>query len=110
MPEASHGGRPTSWFSVAVIITGFVIGGAALCLGPSWPLFWAGGVGVIGVGAIMMMVFGVFSDVVVDEPRVIPEIVHYSLFGRQSDQRRGGRYGETITTPTADSPQVKPHG
>lgn len=109
MSEGSHGGRPSSWLSVAVIVIGFTIGGVALCLGPSWPLLWTG-VAVIGIGAVLFVAFGVFGDVVVDEPRVIPEIVHYSLFGRQGDKRRGGEHGETISTPSAGSAQRHPHG
>lgn len=109
MPEMSHGGRPKSWLSVGVIIIGFTLGGVALCLGPNWPLFWTGAA-IVVVGGVMVMAFGVFSDVIVDEPRVIPEIVNYSLFGRQGDQRRGGEYGETIETPTATSAQHHPHG
>ena len=48
--ESFHG-RPVSWVAVAVIIIGFIIGGAALVPGPTWWLFWTGvGIALVGVG------------------------------------------------------------
>ena len=37
--EEYHG-RPVSWVAVTIIIIGFIIGGIALPIGPSWVLFW----------------------------------------------------------------------
>ncbi|SFN84523.1 MULTISPECIES: HGxxPAAW family protein [Actinomadura] len=112
MSEESHGshaGRPSSWIAVTIIFVGFVVGGVALCLGPNWILFYAG-VGVIVIGMIVSWMVHLFSDVVVDAPRVIPEIVDYSLFGSRSDKRRGGDAGEVIDTPVATDTQQAPHG
>ena len=38
--EEYHG-RPVSWVAVLIIIIGFILGGIALPIGPSWVLFWA---------------------------------------------------------------------
>ncbi|MFI9436907.1 MULTISPECIES: HGxxPAAW family protein [Streptosporangium] len=65
----SHGGSPKSWLAVIVILIGFTIGGVALCVGPNWTLFWAGA-GVVVVGGVIAMVVDIFSDVIVDAPRV----------------------------------------
>jgi hypothetical protein len=44
-------GRPTSWVATCIIVVGFVVGGIALCVGPSWWLFWTG-VGIVVLGGI----------------------------------------------------------
>jgi hypothetical protein len=47
--ESFHG-RPVSWIAVAIIIVGFVVGGAAMIPGPTtWWQFWTG-VGIVVVG------------------------------------------------------------
>jgi hypothetical protein len=58
-------GRPSSWFAVAVITAGFVVGGLGLILGPTWWLFWAGVV-IAGIGGILALALDIFSDVEVD--------------------------------------------
>ncbi|TDC93268.1 HGxxPAAW family protein [Actinomadura sp. 7K507] len=105
----SHSGRPGSWVAVGIIFTGFVVGGVALCLGPMWIMLWVG-VGIIVLGMVVSGLVHLFSDVVVDAPRVIPEIVDYSLFGARSDKRRGGPEGEVLHRPVATDPQETPHG
>ncbi|REE98467.1 HGxxPAAW family protein [Thermomonospora umbrina] len=105
----SHGGQPKSWVSVVVTLVGFALGGIALCLGPNWFLFWAGAA-IVMLGGLLGMAFGIFADVVLDEPRVLPEIVNYSLFGSRSNKRRGGRYGEMSELPRVSDPEHKPHG
>ncbi|WP_246249547.1 MULTISPECIES: HGxxPAAW family protein [Actinomadura] len=107
--HGSHAGRPGSWVAVTIIFAGFVVGGVAICLGPAWIMFYVG-VGIIVVGMIVSGLVHLFSDVVVDAPRVIPEIVDYSLFGSRSDKRRGGEQGEAIDRPIATDPQQTPHG
>ncbi|MGP4026565.1 HGxxPAAW family protein [Actinomadura sp. 3N407] len=112
MSEESHGshaGRPSSWLAVGIIFAGFVVGGVALCLGPMWIMFWVGA-GIIAAGLLVSWLVHLFSDVVVDAPRVIPEIVDYSLFGSRSAKRRGGRAGEVLDSPVATDPQETPHG
>ncbi|WP_067487161.1 HGxxPAAW family protein [Actinomadura hibisca] len=112
MSEESHGshaGRPSSWVAVSIIFIGFAIGGVALCLGPNWLMFWVGAA-VIVVGLVVSAAVGIFSDVVVDAPRVIPEIVDYSVFGKRTARRRGGRAGETIDKPVKTDTQHTPHG
>jgi hypothetical protein len=105
----SHGGRPKSWLAVAITVIGFTIGGVALTIGPNWIVFWVGAA-IVLVGGLVGMAVGIFSDVVLDEPRVIPEIADISLFGGQSDKRRGGPYGETVDKPTKSDTQSPPHG
>jgi hypothetical protein len=56
--EEYHG-RRVSWVAVTLIIIGFVIGGIALPIGPTWVLFWIGAaivvVGVIFAASIRIM-------------------------------------------------------
>ncbi|MFC4049354.1 HGxxPAAW family protein [Actinomadura syzygii] len=108
-PHGSHAGALSSWFAVAVIFAGFVVGGVAVCLGPLWIMFWVG-VGVVVLGVVISGFVHLFADVVVDAPRVIPEIVDYSLFGRRTARRRGGAGGEALDRPIATDPQHTPHG
>ncbi|MGI5162924.1 HGxxPAAW family protein [Spirillospora sp. CA-253888] len=70
MSSSSHAGRPKSWIAVAVIFAGFAVSGVALCLGPSWPMFWAGA-GIMAVGAVVAFLVDVMSDVVLAE-KVVP--------------------------------------
>jgi nitrate/nitrite transporter NarK len=56
--EEYHG-RRVSWVAVTLIIVGFIIGGIALPIGPTWVLFWIGAaivvVGVIFAASIRIM-------------------------------------------------------
>jgi hypothetical protein len=54
-------GRAISWFAVSVIMAAFVVGGLALCFGPTWWLFWVSAA-VAGVGALLGLAIGVFDD------------------------------------------------
>jgi hypothetical protein len=58
--EEYHG-RPVSWVAVTIIIVGFVIGGIALPIGPSWVLFWVG-VAIAVVGSIMAAAVRIMDD------------------------------------------------
>jgi hypothetical protein len=108
-PHGSHAGRPSSWVAVGIMVTGFVVGGVALCIGPAWVLFWVGAA-IVVVGFVVGGMVHIFSDVVVDAPRVIPEIVDYSVFGTRTAKRRGGLAGETLDKPVATDTQSTPHG
>jgi hypothetical protein len=57
----AHHGRPASWVAVSIIIVGFVIGGIALCVGPSWVLFWVG-TAIVVIGGIYALSVGVLDD------------------------------------------------
>jgi hypothetical protein len=47
--EEHNPGRPISWVGTAIVIVGFVVGGAAMIPGPHWPLFWVGaGIAIVG--------------------------------------------------------------
>ncbi|GAA2424038.1 hypothetical protein GCM10010191_40260 [Actinomadura vinacea] len=107
--HGSHAGRPGSWLAVAIMVAGFVVGGVGLCIGPSWVMFWAGAA-IIAIGFVVGGVVHIFADVVVDAPRVIPEIVDYSVFGSRTAKRRGGQAGETIDKPIHTDTQRTPHG
>ncbi|MEV4378616.1 HGxxPAAW family protein [Streptosporangium sp. NPDC049644] len=63
-----HWGRASSWLAVTVIMLGSAVAGTGLCTGPNWFLLWAGAT-VCVIGAILVLVFRVFQDVVVDRPR-----------------------------------------
>jgi hypothetical protein len=58
--EAYHG-RPASWVVTAIIIVGFIIGGIALPIGPTWWLFWTG-TGIVVLGAIIGAAVRIFDD------------------------------------------------
>jgi hypothetical protein len=64
----NHWGRASSWLTVTVIMLGFAVAGTGLCMGPDWFLLWAGTT-VCVIGVILVPVFRVFQDVVVDGPR-----------------------------------------
>ena len=58
--EEYHG-RPVSWVAVTLIIVGFVIGGIALPIGPSWVLFWVGAA-IVVVGCIFAASIRIMDD------------------------------------------------
>src|SRR5918999_6488551 len=92
-------GRVRSWVAVVVIVTGFAVGGFALTLGPTWWLFWTA-LGIVLVGGLVGLFSDILADVVLDEPRDIPETMHYSIFGKdQKGLYRGGPYGERSGKP-----------
>lgn len=103
----SHAGRPSSWLAVTVVFVGFTVGGVALCLGPQWVLFWVGAA-IIAIGLALSTLVHVFSDVVVDAPRVLPEIVDYSLLGSRTTKRRGGLGGDAKKAVGTDTQRA--HG
>jgi len=71
----SHAGRPKSWAAVTIMTIGFLVSGVALCVGPSWWLFWVG-CGIVVLGGIFALLADIWNDVVVDEPRRMPEQPH----------------------------------
>ena len=58
--EEYHG-RPVSWVAVTIIIIGFIIGGIALPIGPSWVLFWVGAA-IVVVGSIFAASIRIMDD------------------------------------------------
>ncbi|HYB14959.1 MAG TPA: HGxxPAAW family protein [Streptosporangiaceae bacterium] len=58
--EEFHG-RPASWVASSIVIAGFIIGGIALPIGPTWWLFWTG-VGIVVLGAIIGAAVHIFDD------------------------------------------------
>jgi hypothetical protein len=58
--EELHG-RPASWVASSIVIVGFIIGGIALPIGPTWWLFWTG-VGIVVLGAIIGAAVHIFDD------------------------------------------------
>jgi hypothetical protein len=58
--EEYHG-RPASWVVSTLVIIGFVLGGIALCIGPSWVLFWVGA-GIVVLAGIMGAAVRIFDD------------------------------------------------
>jgi hypothetical protein len=57
----AHHGRPASWVVTAIVIVGFIIGGIALPIGPTWWLFWTGA-GIVVLGAIIGAAVRVLDD------------------------------------------------
>lgn len=89
LAPGSHRGRPVHWIVVVVMIAGFTLSGVALTIGPDWLLFWIGA-GVVAVGGIAALATDIFGDVVLDEPRILPERPHTTLrrgADRSSDDR-----------------------
>lgn len=68
MAEGSHAGRLSSWLAVIIIWIGFLAGGLALVIGPTWWLFWLG-LGVAALGGVIGLSVGIFGDVILDVPR-----------------------------------------
>lgn len=58
--EVRHG-RRASWMTTAIVLAGFVIGGIALPVGPTWWLFWTG-VGIVVLGVIFGAAVHIFDD------------------------------------------------
>jgi nitrate/nitrite transporter NarK len=58
--EEYHG-RPASWVAVSIIIVGFIVGGIALPIGPTWWLFWLG-TGLVVVGGIFAASIHILDD------------------------------------------------
>jgi hypothetical protein len=56
-----HHGRPASWVAVSVIIIGFIVGGIAMVIGPSWWLFWTGA-GIVVIGGLYAAAIHIFDD------------------------------------------------
>jgi hypothetical protein len=56
-----HHGRPASWVAVSIIIVGFLVGGIALPVGPTWWLFWLG-TGIVVIGGIVAASVHVVDD------------------------------------------------
>ena len=50
-----------SWVAVTIIIIGFIIGGIALPVGPSWVLFWVGAALVV-LGSIFAASVRIMDD------------------------------------------------
>lgn len=101
-------GRKRSWAVVGVIIVGFLVSGISLTLGPAWWLFCTGA-GIVAVGGLSAIFTDILSDVVLDEPRVVEEVLDYSTIGREKRRVRGGIHGETSTKPTSSDP-MSVHG
>ncbi|MFE3447319.1 HGxxPAAW family protein [Nonomuraea sp. NPDC059194] len=64
----NHGGRASSWLAVSIMLAGFTVGGVGLTVA-NWMIVWVG-VGIFALGGILALVFDIFSDVVIDAPRV----------------------------------------
>jgi len=58
--EEFHG-RAASWVASSIVIVGFIIGGIALPIGPTWWLFWTG-VGIVVLGAMVGAAVHIFDD------------------------------------------------
>jgi hypothetical protein len=58
----SHHGRRSSWAAIAIIVVGFVVGGAAMVTShPTWWLFWVG-TGIVVVGGILALSTRIMDD------------------------------------------------
>jgi hypothetical protein len=57
----AHHGRPASWVAVSIIIVGFIVGGIALPIGPTWWLFWTGAA-IVVIGGIYALSVHILDD------------------------------------------------
>jgi hypothetical protein len=57
----AHHGRPASWMVSVTVIVGFIVGGIALPIGPTWWLFWTG-VGIVALGILLGAAVHIFDD------------------------------------------------
>lgn len=60
MAHGAHG-RPVTWLAILIICVGFTVAGVALCLGPTWWLFWAG-TGVFVAGSALGAAVNIMAD------------------------------------------------
>jgi hypothetical protein len=63
-PYPTFHGRKVSWFAVAVVIVGVLVGSFGMVLGhggPEWWLFWTG-VGVAVLGLLVATATNIFED------------------------------------------------
>ena len=58
--EEFHG-RPASWMVTTIVVIGFILGGIALTIGPSWVLFWIG-VALVVLAGIIGAAVHIFDD------------------------------------------------
>jgi hypothetical protein len=57
----THYGRPASWAAVSIVIVGFIVGGIAMVVGPTWWLFWTGA-GIVVIGGIFALSERILDD------------------------------------------------
>jgi hypothetical protein len=57
----SFHGRAVSWVAVSTIMTGFLVGGLGLVVGPLWWMFWTG-VGLAVAGGLLALATNIFDD------------------------------------------------
>jgi hypothetical protein len=57
----THHGRRSSWIAVTIIVIGFIVGGIAIPVGPTWWLFWIG-TGIVVVGGILALSTRIMDD------------------------------------------------
>jgi len=57
----AHHGRPASWVAVSIIIIGFIVGGIAIVIGPTWCLFWLAA-GIVAIGSMFALSVGILDD------------------------------------------------
>ena len=57
----SDHGRTTSWVTTTIVFIGFLVGGIALPIGPTWWLFWVG-CGIVVVGGLFGAATHIFDD------------------------------------------------
>jgi hypothetical protein len=57
----THHGRASSWTAIGIIVVGFIVGGIALPIGPTWWLFWVG-TGIVVVGGILALSTRIMDD------------------------------------------------
>lgn len=58
---AGHHGRTSSWIVVTIIVIGFIVGGVAMLIGPTWWVFWLG-TGIVVLGSIAGAAIRLFDD------------------------------------------------
>jgi hypothetical protein len=58
---ATHHGSTSSWIAVTIIVIGFVVGGVAMLIGPTWWVFWLG-TGIVVVGGIIALSSHILDD------------------------------------------------
>lgn len=104
--EARHRGHVLSWVTVVLVIAGFMIGGIGLTLGVNMAMVWIG-VAAVVAGGLLGAVSDIFADVVLDSPRVLPELAHTTRKGRARLRTTGAEGGHTMELAEgADKPRL----
>ncbi|MQA95972.1 MAG: hypothetical protein GEV11_15455 [Streptosporangiales bacterium] len=102
---SSHRGRVLSWVVVTLVIGGFAVGGIGLTLGVNQVMIGVGVVAIV-IGGLVGAASDIFADVVLDSPRVLPELAH-TRKGRAKMRTTGRRDAIPELAENTEKPRLR---